>query len=213
MKITNESFNRNSFKQDYFIDECLTEKYQFPIIYARQQYVNNLIPFNIFKSIKNKKVGVHFFIDDYQFERIWANPTRYIKLFKQAEVVLSPDFSMYVDMPKAIQIYNCYRNRAFARYLQKNGVNVIPTVGWSDEKSFEWCFEGILYGSAVAVSSNGCLSSKPAKDLFLKGFERMIEIINPKQIIFVGKIPAELSKEERILNFEAFGQDLVRRRR
>lgn len=208
MKNTNESFKRNSFKQDYFINECLAGEFQFPMIYAEPQNFNHLVSFNVFNSRLNKKVGVHFFIDDYQFERIWTKPTRYVETLKHAEVVLSPDFSMYTDMPKAFQIYNCYRNRALACYLQKKGVNIVPTVSWSDEGSFAWCFDGIIYGSAVAISSNGCIKNKTAKENFLKGFYEMIKVINPSQIIFVGRVPKELQHLEKIKNVEAFGQIL-----
>ena len=45
--------------------------------------------------------GVHFFIDDYQFERLWNDPEKYIEKLKQYAVVATPDFSPYGDMPMA----------------------------------------------------------------------------------------------------------------
>lgn len=207
MKVTNASLKRKSFKTYYFENEDTNNKFNFPALdYVKPQIVLNVIPFNIFKAKPDKNSWIHFFIDDYQFERVWQKPTQYINLLKQAAGVITTDFSMYVDMPKAVQIYNCYRNRAIARFFQKEGIKIIPAVGWSDEDSFSWCFEGIAYGSAVAVSSNGCYNNPEAKKNFLAGFNEMIERINPCQVIFVGVIPDELKDLYIIEHFASHGE-------
>lgn len=209
MKENNASLKRNSFQTYYFKDEMLAGKYNFPTLDKIEiQSIHKLKPFNIFKSSTNKDCWVHFFIDDYQFERLWQKPTQYINLFKQSQGIISTDFSMYRDMPKAIQIYNCYRNRALARFYQKQGIKVIPAIGWSDYESFDWCFDGIPQGSAVAVSSNGCLQNSISKQTFIKGFNKMMEILNPCQIIMIGKIPDEI-KNDKITKFNSFGEELL----
>lgn len=53
--------------------------------------------------------GVHFFVDDYQFERIWNRPDDYIPQLKKYACVASPDFSPYGDMPLITQMFNHYR--------------------------------------------------------------------------------------------------------
>lgn len=208
MKENNASLIRNSFQTYYFGKEILAGKYNFPMLEKiERQSIQELKPFNIFKSSINKDCWVHFFIDDYQFERIWKSPTQYINLLKQSLGIISTDFSMYRDMPKAIQIYNCYRNRSLARFYQKQGIKVIPAVSWSDEESFDWCFDGIPHGSAVAISSNGCLQNTTSKRQFIKGFNKMLKILNPCQIIMVGKIPDEI-KNNKITRFNSFGEEL-----
>lgn len=207
MKGNNASFRRNSFQTYYFENEMIAGKYNFPMLEKiERQSIQELKPFNIFKSSNDKACWVHFFIDDYQFERVWQRPTQYINLFKQSQGIISTDFSMYRDMPKAMQIYNCYRNRALARFYQKQGIKVIPAIGWSDYESFKWCFDSIAYGSAVAVSSNGCYSNKDAKRNFLAGFNKMLEKINPCQVIFVGVVPDELKKLHIIEHFANFSE-------
>lgn len=37
--------------------------------------------------------AVHFFVDDYQFERVWNDPERYVEKLKQYVCVATPDFS------------------------------------------------------------------------------------------------------------------------
>lgn len=61
--------------------------------------------------------AVHFFIDDYQFERIWNNPEKYVDKLKQYVCVATPDFSPYGDMPHALQIYNHYRKHWVGAWL------------------------------------------------------------------------------------------------
>ena len=43
----------------------------------------------------------------------------------------------------------------------------------------------------VAVSSVGCMGSKAKKELFLAGYQAMIDRLHPETIIFYGKVPDE----------------------
>ena len=135
--------------------------------------------------------GVHFFLDDYQFNRLWTNIDRYVPMLSEFRYVMTPDFSMYADFPKAIQIYNHYRKHWVGAYLQEAGVAVIPTISWSTPDSFEWCFDGEPVGGTVAISSIGCMNSKARKDLFLSGYAEMVKRLHPEKIIFYGNIPPE----------------------
>ena len=102
---------------------------------------------------------VHFYLDDYQFERVWSLPERYVDLLKQYRAVLSPDFSMYVDFPRVVSMFNHYRKQWCGAYWQEYGIKVIPTVGWSDEASFEWCFDGLPKHSSPPHRPDGILFS------------------------------------------------------
>lgn len=147
--------------------------------------VDNWIGFNYCKtSTKNKdKTGVHFYLDDYQFERVWNFPNRYAKLLSQYKCVITPDFSMYVDMPLALQIYNHYRRCWLQRYWQDNGINVIPDISWSDERSFDWCFDGQPKNSIVSVSNVGCMQNPEVRERFLKGYNLMMDRLQPKLVL------------------------------
>ena len=150
------------------------------------------IGFNYAKTCKEpEKKGVHFFLDDYQFNRLWTDIDRYIPLLQRFRYVMSPDFSTYTDFPKTIQIYNHYRKHRVGAYLQEAGIQVIPTISWSTPDSFDWCFDGEPEGGAVAVSSVGCMNSKGRKALFLAGYEELIYRLHPETIIFYGSVPEE----------------------
>lgn len=167
-------------------------EYGIPQIEPTSYKKSEFIPFNYAKSCKDRTgKGVHFFIDDYQFNRLWNTPDKYIDTLREFEYVMSPDFSTYTDFPKAIQIYNHYRKHWVGAYLQMYGIDVIPTISWSDEESFKWCFDGEPVGSVVAVSSVGCMNSRKRKDLFMAGYREMIDRLHPETIIFYGQIPEE----------------------
>ena len=167
-------------------------EYDIPKI-KREKYCGcEWISFNYAKSCKNKKgKGLHFFIDDYQFNRLWTDIDRYVPLLKGFDYVMSPDFSTYLDFPKAIQIYNHYRKHWVAAYLQEAKIKIIPTISWAGYNSYEWCFDGEPEGATVAVSSVGCMANEESKQIFVEGYTEMIKRLEPEKIIFYGEIPKE----------------------
>lgn len=147
--------------------------------------------FNNLKSVDDRKhSGIHFFIDDYLFARVWNDPLRYANLLGGFGAVMTPDFSLFTDYPPAVQIYNHYRKHLLGAYWQWLGLNVIPTICWSDAASYSWCFDGEPVGGTVAVSSVGTQKNPVARTLFLDGYNEMIIRLRPTKIIFFGDVPA-----------------------
>ncbi len=171
-------------------------RYDIPEIEPTQFYNAEFVGFNYAKNTKNcEDKAVHFFLDDYQFNRVWTDPDKYIPMLQRFKYVLTPDFSLYTDFPKSLQIYNHYRKHWLGAYWQIHGINVIPTICWSDRDSFEWCFDGEPTQSVVAVSSVGTQNSKEKKRRFLDGYFEMVERLKPELIIFYGRVPEECKEE------------------
>lgn len=183
-------------------------RFNIPKIKPTNFITDRFIGFNEAMSRKQTDCGVHFFLDDYQFVRLWNNPNRYIEILQKFSCVLSPDFSLYSDYPVALQIYNHYRKHWLAAYWQMNGIEVIPTICWSDEKSFKWCFDGELQHSTVAVSSVGTQNDKIAEELFLNGYNEMMKRLQPETIIFYGNVPKECTGN--IVNVKSFQEKFMR---
>lgn len=174
-----------------------------PIIKAISEFPQELIGFNYARTTSNFRKGVHFYLDDYQFERVWNQPERYAEMLRKFDFVFTPDFSLYMDMPKPLQIYNVYRNRLLGAYWQEQGINVIPTLSWSDEDSFRFAFSGIEPGGIVSVSTVGIYRNNEAREIWLKGMAKMIKIVRPKTILIYGK-PIEFEHGDvRIVYFES----------
>jgi len=126
---------------------------------------------------------VSMFVDDNILERFWNKPLYYAERFKKCYAVMTPDFSMLIGMPKPLQMFNVYRNRFIGHVWQQSGVNIVPTICWSDKASFEYCFEGVAAGSVVAVSNTGCRNDTHLR-YFDAGYNEMIKRLSPKQIVF-----------------------------
>lgn len=131
--------------------------------------------------------GVHFYLNDANFEVVWNSPNRYLDLFKTARVILSPDFSTYTDWPVAAQIWNVFRNRWCGCFWQMNGIEVVPTISWGSEESYLYAFDGVVAGSTVSVSSVGSCRQKADREAFEAGFHEMVARLSPKEVWWFGK--------------------------
>ena len=201
MKKNNATFIRDTYKFNMIKNAKLTGKYDFPIAtYTTELDIDSkFIPFNYALTIKKPEdFYVYFYIDDYQFERLWNYPSKYLNLLKKFKGVIAPDFSMYIDMPMAMQIWNIYRTRVLSYFWSINNIKVIPNASWSNASSYRWCFDGLPSNAVIAVSSIGCVKNKKALLNFCEGFLKMEEILKPKQVLFFGNIPDSIQHNKTI---------------
>ena len=181
---------------DYDIPEILPV-YELPEI-------KEWIGFNYVLSDTNPEgKAVHFFLDDYQFERVWNNPDKYIDKLSRYVCVASPDFSPYGDMPLCLQIYNHYRKHWIGRYFQEHGITVVPTIRCStDPRSMGWYLDGEPRKSIVLISSMWATTSEEMKEAFIEEYERMYKTLKPCKIFIYGKeIEGLKGKTEYIQTF------------
>lgn len=165
-------------------------EFDIPAIRGDNPTVDNWISFNYARGCEEpEQHGIHFFIDDYQFVRLWRQPDAYLNMLKRFQAVCTPDFSMYTDFPKAVSVFNHYRKHWLGAYWQRHGIRVIPTIGWIDSDSYDWCFAGEPVGYTVAVSTVGTQGSDEAKQLFLDGYREMMARLQPTKIIMYGTVP------------------------
>ena len=106
---------------------------------------------------------------------------------------MAPDFSLYSDFPKVVQMFNHYRKMWCAAYWQEHGIKVIPTICWSTPDSFEWCFDGIPKHSLVCISTVGGFGNhEDNKAARLEGYEKCLEVLDPSKILLFGTYPPEV---------------------
>lgn len=199
-------------KEGYILNSELVGEYEFPKLNAVHANLEELRPISFNNAIKEKRPRecvCHFFIEDMAFERVWNNCDKYLDILQNFKYVCTPDFSFYSDMPKAIQIWQTYRNRSLGYFLSANGIDIVPTVGWGFEDSFEWCFDGLPQNSTLAVSTNGCFS-KIGKECYKRGFEEMCRRLNPFNVLVVGK-EIEVNADVPIVYMDSYGQEMSKR--
>jgi len=187
-----------SIRQSENLDKAVfpgVGKYDIPRILPMEvEQPVEMIGFNFAAKYKHpERVGIHFFLKDYQFSRLWTSPDMYTGMLRRFRFVCTPDFSMYTDFPLALQINSHYRKHWLGAYWQSKGITVITTICWSDERSFEWCFDGEPEKSTVAISSVGTQLNERSKRLFLLGYQQMMSRLQPKIVLFHGRIPAEIT--------------------
>ena len=152
-----------------------------------------LVPFNAVMSLSADKIDsflfFHYFQHDYQFERIWKNPTHYLPFLLRIGQGIGPDYSMFLYMHPAEAIINCCRNRLLTFYLQKQGLTVIPNVCFGDEQTLEWAFDGLPKGSILALTSQSCMQDNVAKRSLINGIHRLVREKHPEILYVYGHCP------------------------
>lgn len=183
---SNPLFMRNSFK--------VTGRWDIPIIRKQDISLENvrLIAYSDTKNYdkpENTACGVHFFIDDYRFIGIYNHPERSIIKLSQYSFLLAPDYSTYSDMNYWRQLESVAHSRWVGAYWQSMGLKVVPTMTWSDSRSYSFCNDGVEKGCVVAVGMIGC---KHTKIGFLRGYHAMLERVEPSAVICFGEPFAEM---------------------
>ena len=82
-----------------------------------------------------------------------------------------------------MQMWNTYRNRTLAYWLQSKGMDIVTNVRWGDERTYDFVFEGLPQGGTYAVCTNGCIQNKLNRHYFKKGLAKMVELLKPSTII------------------------------
>lgn len=196
----------NAYNLDEYDELRAIGFYQMPTLERIDYVPDDLVGFNYVLNSDRYESGVHFYIDDYQFERIWNNPQQYVEKLRQYVCVATPDFSPYGDMPLATQIFNIYRKAWVGAFLQSQGITVIPTVRAStDPRSMEFYLDGIPKNSIVLIS-NMWTKDKEARKYFIEHeYKNMIDKLHPSKVLVYGKYMDEL-KDDDVEYIETFSQ-------
>lgn len=194
----------DGFRSDLVIGAKFAGIFEFPVIERPKEIIipNDLIPFTQIIRTDGYKEVVAFYEHDAKFAKIIKYTEDYVEELKKFKGVITPDCSLYRDMPLSIQIGNTYINRAVGYYLQKNGIYTIPTVRWGDERSYtkiifpeKFAFVGIPKRSIVAISTYGCIDSREDKYYFREGLREMLRELRPKITLVHGAMPESVFKE------------------
>ena len=155
-----------------------------------------LIPFSARCRSKNKKEFIVFYEHDITFFDVLAATESYLDEFRLFPGIVSPDCSLYRDMPLCLQIANTYMNRAIGHYLQTKGLYVVPNIRWGDERTYTTCvlperiaFLGVEKHSIVSVGTYGCIQGRENRRCFQAGLEAMLECLEPEVVLVYGNMP------------------------
>ena len=181
--------------------------FDIPVIEGTTEIPNRLVKFSKAMRTKDYNQWVHFYEDDYQFERIWNRPRKYIRRLKKYNGVILPDFSLYRDMPLAMQIWNIYRSRALGHWLEERGVKVIVNYRVGDKRTFDIACSGMPERKIISIGSVGCMDNIEDTKIIGDSAVYAINMLNPSVIIFYGAVPLNVreycyNKGVQIIHFE-----------
>lgn len=180
------STERDVMKESLIYGAELDGKYGFPVL---PEF--NIIPTKTVdihrskKLVKVKDLNCNFFCDDYALNPVWNNPDKYLEHLKCFGSVCGFDFTIDINSPLALQIYNKYRNHVLSWYFANNGVKVIPKVDIIPHCS-DWIYGGLPHNSTLCCSTKGRAFNKSAKMEFSECFQEMESVLNPHRVIIVG---------------------------
>lgn len=177
---------KDVFNASIVADATYNGVYDFPVIYPTYDLPNRLIAFSRCVSCRDYNQWVHFYEDDFLFERIWRNPSKYLKILKKFNGVILPDFSLYRDMPFVMQLWNIYRSRAIGHWLQVNGIKVIPDIRYGDIRTYDCSCDGISKNGVISIGSHGTIKNKEDRNIFYNGVDVVVKRLQPVAIVVYG---------------------------
>ena len=208
-----EEDKKLSNDSDYYFDKKLKKlkivrnefktvgKYNMPLIKKQKIDLDKIDLWNYTKTkvddTENKDKTIHFFTYDWLFDSVYDRPEKAMEKLDQYYALLTPEFSLYWDMPKALQIYNTFKNRWCGAYWQKMGKIVIPTICCAGDDSYDFCFDGIEEGSVVAVST---YCREDYKFEFMKSYNKMLDVIKPSAIVCYGIPFSEMKGNIKVID-------------
>jgi hypothetical protein len=168
---------------------------EFPTINSCNEIPNKIITFSEAMRTNDYNQWVCFYELDYLFIRVWNNPKKYLNKLKKFKGVISPDFSLYVNMPIVLQKYHTYMGRALANWFIENGIKVIPNVRTGDARTYSFAFDGLNKNEIISIGTIGTCRKKIERKIITDGIKETIKELQPKGIIIYGSLPKEINEE------------------
>ena len=166
-----------------------------------------LIPFSKRKQSKKHDEFVCFYEYDIKFRDLLTSVEQFLPELKAFPGIITPDCSLYRDMPLVLQLANIYMNRAIGYKLQSEGIYVIPSIRWGDDRTYtdrylpeQAAFLGVPKNSIVSVSTYGCMKDISDRVCFQGGLDAMLDALRPHTVLVYGPMPEDI--------FEPYDEDV-----
>lgn len=143
------------------------------------------------RDMPRDRFMIGFYTDDSRFEPVWEKPAEYVAKMLNigCRLALSPNFSLWYGQAEAVHLWNTYRSRWVARYMQEAGIAIIPDVNFSSKTSFEFCLLGIPKNApAIAMQLQTLKKDEIARAKF--GVKESIRLLSPQSVLIYGNSSA-----------------------
>lgn len=188
----------DGFRADLVTKAVFDGILEIPTINKPDKYIipTGLVPFSCRHRCKDSEAFIMFYEHDIRFTEVLTVTDQFLDEFKAFAGIISPDCSLYRDMPLCLQIANIYMNRAIGHFLQKQGLYVVPNIRWGDERTYSTCilpekaaFLGVEKHSIVSIGTYGCIQGGNNQHHFRNGLIAMLEALEPEIVLVYGRMP------------------------
>lgn len=174
-----------------------------------------MIPFSKMGRTENHNEFICFYENDLKFRDILTSTKENLEKIKKFSGVISPDCSLYYDMPLVLQMTNLYLNHQIGHYLQEQGIYVIPNVRFGDERTYKriipaeppFAFLGLEKHGIYSIGTYGCCKFPEYKFHLREGLRSFIKEIEPKVILVYGAMPNKVFNEFKNHGVQFFQYD------
>ena len=160
-------------------------EFEIPTLLTDNQPVHLELPFTPWGVEGRYKKGIttyHFYVDDYRFEQLFKNPI--LLLQSGCRAIVEPNCSIHDQTPVAFAIYQIYRKRYLARYLQECGMQVWVDLNVS-HRFAEYNLMGVPEGYN-AFFTRGVSGWQPHLELNLEMAQRISGCQQPNMYVYGG---------------------------
>ena len=194
------NFIDDGFNPELVKDSLFAGVLEIPRIEAPEKIIipPSLTPYSKRKYVDSYDTAICEYEHDYRFADLIYSSKSNNELINYMAFI-SPDCSLYRDMPLCLQITNTYFNRAVGSYMQSKGMYVITNVRWGDERSYttnefpeRFAFLGAPKNSIVSIGTYGCIRGKENKYHFKAGLDAMLQELTPKVVLVYGSMPDDI---------------------
>lgn len=186
--------NYDIFHSRYYTGATYVGDFEMPKIEGTDQVPDRLIRFSDAKSRKRDDLNawVAPYEHDVKLRPFWRNAFKYMDSLLEHPGIISRDFSMYRNMPFALQYWNCFRGRLLGSLYERCGGFCIPNVRPSDRRSYSYNFDGLPTEATISMGTLGAISTPEDEAIFTTYVDETVKRLRPKNIIVYGVAPDEV---------------------
>ncbi len=186
--------NYDIFHTRYYSGVTYAGDFEMPVINGTDQIPERIVRFSDSKSRKRNdpSAWVVPYEYDVKLRPFWNNPFKYMDRLLEHPGIVSWDFSMYRNMPFALQYWNCFRGRLLGSLYERCGGVCIPNIRPTDRRSYIYAFDGIPTEATIAMGTAGALNTADDRAIFKAYVDESVSRLRPKNIIVYGIAPADI---------------------
>lgn len=131
------------------------------------------------------KTIIGFYTDDEKFESIWNDTAEHVGKMARRGVYgcITPNFSTYPQWSRAECLYNIYRSRFVARYMQGAGLKIVPDFN-ATPRDVDDAAKGLRGFPSIAIQRQQGYSSDKELEADRAMLKYALDIIKPESILF-----------------------------